>query len=231
MKMMASKRMFFLSVVGFVLTLSHHNVRASPAKNSFLSFDIPAQSLARAIDAYVSITGRDVLVDREALRGLRSSAVRGALSADEALSIMISATELKVLKRGRDGFALVPSPSSSVGPEEKPAQNQSTGPAWPAYFSEVQKALALALCRDDRVRPGTYAVGLQIWISSGGAVRTTHLAGSTGDQRRDDRLVLAVSKVRFPPPPSDLPQPVSILMREGVRIANETCLADPRTIR
>src|SRR6185437_1701194 len=79
------------------------------------SFDIPAGSMDAALRAYMAQSGVQLLVPVDAVKGLRTNGVRGDLSADAALSRILSGTGL--IKHQEDGaIAIVRDRSSQVEP-------------------------------------------------------------------------------------------------------------------
>ena len=80
-----------LLATGSCLALSAPTARAQTAETEF---DIPAQRLADALRAYSEATGRDVIAASQLLEGRRSSAVRGRLSPDAALTRLLAGTGL-----------------------------------------------------------------------------------------------------------------------------------------
>ena len=55
-------------------------------------FNIPSGDLARALNAYTAQTGQSIVISGEAVRGIRSNGARGNLSADDALTRILSGT-------------------------------------------------------------------------------------------------------------------------------------------
>jgi hypothetical protein len=63
-------------------------------------FDVPTQPLASALDAFSKVTGREIFYDGSIGRGRRSTAVEGSFMPDEALSLLLSGTNLVALPNG-----------------------------------------------------------------------------------------------------------------------------------
>jgi len=80
-----------LLATGSCLALSAPTAKAQTAETEF---NIPAQRLADALRAYSEATGRDVIAASQLLEGRRSSAVRGRLSPDAALTRLLAGTGL-----------------------------------------------------------------------------------------------------------------------------------------
>jgi len=75
-------------------------------------FNIPSGDLATALDAYAAQTGVELVVSESALKGMRSSGVRGQVSADEALTQILKGTGFSIHREG-GAIALVPGRSSA----------------------------------------------------------------------------------------------------------------------
>jgi iron complex outermembrane recepter protein len=69
------------------------------------NFNIPAGDLKSALDAYTTQTGVELIVSSAALKGIKTKGAKGDLSADNALSHILSGT----------GFATRRAPSGAVG--------------------------------------------------------------------------------------------------------------------
>ena len=77
-------------------------------------FDIPAQSLAMALDAYCAAAGLQMFVDTGSIAGRRSALVRGELTRERALQDLLSGTGLAARFVGDQGFTLcVPVPGAN----------------------------------------------------------------------------------------------------------------------
>ncbi len=70
-------------------------------------FNIPSGDLARALNAYTAQTGQSIVISGEAVRGIRSNGARGNLSADDALTHILSGTGFTI-QRESGVIAVVP---------------------------------------------------------------------------------------------------------------------------
>jgi TonB-dependent receptor len=104
------------------------------------AFAIPAQDLAHALQEFSRITGVPVAASSDALRGRRSQAVSGTMSAQGALQLLIGGANVDTQRRG--GTIIVKPLAARVQPAAalaKPAP-RSAAPA-PAYrLAEAQMA-------------------------------------------------------------------------------------------
>jgi protein TonB len=82
--------------------------------------------------------------------------------------------------------------------------------AW--YTGMLKDTILEKLSADDRVRRGSYAAVVRIWVTSDGRVERVKLAQSTGDPARDiaiEESLTKISRVREAPP-IEMPQPITL---------------------
>lgn len=174
------------------------------AKDGRLNFDIPAQPLAFALDAYATGTGIETFYDSESTRGRRSTAVKGVLAADVALRILLEGTGLAEVSSG-NAFAVVASPGKA---QYGGARLSEFG----SYYSVLQAGVAQAFCRHAETVPGDFRAIIRFSIGSLGELQDFRLLNSTGDLRRDAIIVDELRDVNFDTPPPRLPQPVTMMV-------------------
>lgn len=96
---------------------------AQAASQRSYRFDIPAQDLARALQEYSRVTGIPVAASPDALRGRRSQAVTGTLSAERALKLLIAGGNVDARRKG--GTIIVkPLPAKPLSAKARPAKAQ-----------------------------------------------------------------------------------------------------------
>jgi outer membrane receptor protein involved in Fe transport len=78
------------------------------------NFNIPGGDLATALDLYTRQTGVALLVSDDAIRGIRTGGVIGALSADDALTHILSGTGFVMKRRNTGAITVVRAQSSSA---------------------------------------------------------------------------------------------------------------------
>ncbi len=183
--------------------------KASGKPDLQLTFDIPAQSLPKALDAFSAATGIEVLVDARNAEGRLSKGVGGVMSAREALRILLTGIPLVAEEFTPETVTLM---------RATRGQNIQTGLATasygPPYFAVVQRAVLHQLCRIQDTVPGRYRLALRLQIGSDGSVLRWKLLDSTGDTGRDRAVATALSGLNIgEPPPADLPQPLAIVVR------------------
>jgi hypothetical protein len=179
------------------------------ASGEGIVFDIPAQPLASALDAYSAVTGKDVFYDGTVGTGQQSAEVEGTYTPDDALRILLAGTSLLAQPSGSNGYSLL------MAPEETGAAiamaRTAADQSYTRYFAIIQAGIRDALCRNARTQPGSYRLLLRFWIGPSGAVQRSELKGSTGSPVRDSILAGTLRAVRFAePPPDDMPQPITM---------------------
>lgn len=204
--------------------------RAPPARKVQL-FNIPAQSLASALQAYSAVTGNQVLCDSRLSAGQRSRPVVGLFTPETALRMLLDGTELTIRYTGpqditltaagdNTGFADLDAAGSGGGRVgvmvldtlhvDVPAGAEHR-PDFTAYGRTVRLAIKDALTRDPETANRVFDLQIDIRIGRDGKVREPRLLRSTGRLRLDEaiRRVLESTVIKdFPPP--ELPQPIRI---------------------
>jgi hypothetical protein len=195
------------------------------AQESLIDFDIPAQPLATALEAFSGASGYQILMAETISGTTRSNAVKGALPPDEALAELISGTGLEARVTGDRAAIIVRDVnfSSTSDASEKTGRD---------YDATLQRIVMTALCRDVATRPGLYRAALDLWVASSGRVERTDLLESTGDSVRDKRIVAALDGLGVMPPPPGMTQPTTLLVLPvtGTVQSCETALASLRTL-
>lgn len=182
-----------------------------PAHAGRVVFDIPAQPLVSALDAYSTLTGRELFYDGALVQGHRSAAVTGALTPDVALRILLRGTDFAWRATGPHSFTIAPArrAASLVPP---PAAAHAAGDYGP-FFAALQLGLRQAFCRSPETWPARYQLLIRFWIAPSGAVIRSELLGSTGSRERDRAFSAALQRLRLAAPlPGDMPQPVTMIV-------------------
>jgi hypothetical protein len=188
-----------------------------------VEFDIPEQSLAGALERYMSLSNVTIVVDSAVIGERRSSAVRGALSQDGALQSLLEGTGLDSRRIGPAAYTLVPLPQ---GAEARPRL-----PRFMDYAAAVQRAVTLALCRMDDTSPVRYRTVVRLWLHPDGKVRQAELAVSTGSASRDGAITGVLGGVTVGAAvPRDLPQPIKLAIASR-RSDDAACSSDPGLAR
>jgi hypothetical protein len=168
---------------------------AEPSQSQIrLNFDIPAQSIAGALDAYSAVTGREIFYDGALVVGRRSTPVQGIFAPGAALTELLVGTGLVARATGQASFTLASSPVAA--------------PDYLSYFAVLQRTVSRVLCGHAETRPGDVDRLLQIWIAPAGTVQRTRFLDAPDDRAGADTFAAALRGVSIGVPPSDMPQPV-----------------------
>jgi hypothetical protein len=196
--------------------------------DDWVAFDIPAEPLADALNAYGAAAHTQLFVDAELTSGRRSAAVRGRFTLEAALQSLLVGTDLIARPIGDKGFTLVRPSLRDTGTGELCAARSPISPSvlrFIDYSAAVQSAVQARLCRREETRPGTYRTLIRLWIDGSGAVLRAALLTSTGDEQRDAALSSALQALTVgEPPPPGLPQPVTLLLAPGIAPLAGDCL-------
>lgn len=165
-------------------------------------FDIAAQPLTAALDAYSAAAEMQVIYDGTLASGRSSRAVLGHMSPEAALTRLLDGTGLVVRYAAPHVFTLV----------EKPAVRDATAPKFEdymPYLAAIQRSIESAFCGAQLTAPGAYRVKFSFRIDWSGRVVRSELLASSDDGARDRAIVGLLSTLTIDrPPPPDMPQPV-----------------------
>jgi hypothetical protein len=170
-----------------------------------IAFDIPAQPLDQALDAFGVASGLQVFYESSLTSGRRSIAIKGEFEASVALRALLSGSGLtaRVIAAGTVSVG-VPADADADKRAERRAEL-----AYLPYYGVLQAGIMKALCDSAEAKPGSYRIILQYWIDPAGRIARSKLIGSSGNNERDVAIMGAVQDIALPPP-GDLPQPVTM---------------------
>jgi hypothetical protein len=207
--------------------------RTESASAEAIRFDLPAQPLAEALQAYGRVAELSVMAQTELLNGRVSAPVNGMYPVREALQRLLAGTGLEARFSGDNEAIIVPLPQQEQEAAPPPPSvmipwsaidGAMSGNGFDAYNAMVQTRLTEALCASAETRPGSYRLVLQMRIGDEGKVVAAKLVGSTGDATRDAAIAQAMQTlVLDAAPPDGLPQPVTILLRPHGDGVNTDC--------
>lgn len=168
-----------------------------------LPFEIPAQLLQQALEAYSAATGLDVFYNAVIAERRNSNATVGMFTPRQAIQIMLA---------GSGYVARVTAPGALVIVAERngSAAGQRVAEArFDGYFSKLQARIGEILCALPPEAGDGKDVLLRIWLSASGHV--VH-ADVIGDAETSGPFSNAIARVKFAPPPPELPQPVTLVV-------------------
>ena len=173
-------------------------------------FDIPAQPLVSALNAYATAAHLELFYDGSLAVGRVSSAVHGILSPSAALQELLRGTDFVARLSDSDTMTIEAAP----GPADMQlAEVKSRSVGYSAYLATIQASLRDAFCHSPTTRTGAEDVLVRLWIAPSGMVSRAELLSSTGAGQRDAAYTAALLSldVGVPPPPA-MPQPVTMMI-------------------
>ncbi len=178
------------------------------APGGLMAFDIPAQPLADALNAYGAATGLEVFLKASLAAGYRSTAVKGRLSPEDALTLLLSGTGYISKVTGPNIISIVSVPAGPALPSVLPATNPRQ---YDLYFPLLQARLSQALCSSDAATPEGNQIVLMFWMTGLGTITHVEIITGSGDPARDRAIVAGMEGLSVgQPPPADMPQPLTM---------------------
>lgn len=177
-----------------------------------IEFEIPAEPLELALNAYGEKTKIQLFVDAAMISGLRSGALKGSFAPEDALAKMLAGTGLTVRAIGDQGFTLVRLSTLHRSDAAYPSELSAGVMRFNQYSGGIQNALRSALCLRQETASGSYRALVRFRINASGTVIHSELISPSGDYARDAVLSAAVQSLTPGSPPAGLPQPVTLLI-------------------
>jgi hypothetical protein len=191
-----------LAVHAWTVALAQERPKSS---DPLVSYEIAAQDLDAAINAYVRASAVQVLFETAITAGKHSAPLKGRFSAAQALQILLAGTGLTASRTDVDAFVIVPAGDAAT------KSALSTAVPDKSFLAALQTGVLDALCRDPQTRPGSYKVAIELWIGPSGVIQRSSLIGSTGNAERDQALSMNLRGASLAAtPPATLPQPFVI---------------------
>jgi len=170
-------------------------------------FNIPAQPLASALEAYGETTGIEVFYDAALAVGRRSTAVKGSFSPTLALKALLRGTGYVPRPTGLHAITIVPAQQEAA---KQTIATQSFDRYAP-YFAVLQSRLGQALCNDDHAEVGGNDIIFKFWLTASGIISRADVIASGGDSARDRTIAKVIEGLDVgEPPPMGLPQPITM---------------------
>jgi len=178
---------------------------ASSTATRITAFDIPAQPLDQALDAFSAASGIQVFYENALTEGRRSTEVKGRFDSQTALRLLL-------FKSGLAARMIATNTISIAKPQAAEVPDAAERQAKRAYLSSyglMQAGIMRALCANPATRPGDYRVALQYSLSPLGSVERLKLIRSSGNGKRDAAIIGVLQNIMLLPP-GEMPQPVTI---------------------
>jgi hypothetical protein len=180
-------------------------------------FDIPAQPIASALNAYGAATGRMAAYNGNLARGRVSGAVKGRLTAAVALRLLLKDSGLLAQDITSDAFVVVArlddapvvTTPFNIGQNALSQQNAEER----RYSGIIQGSINGALCGLREATAGNYRLAVSFRIGFAGEVLQPKLLSPTGDSQRDRAIIellrgLSVGEI----PPPRMAQPFTMVI-------------------
>jgi len=180
-----------------------------------IHFDLRAQALEGALAAFSELTGYSVLVSSSLTSGRQAAAVQGDLDPRDALQRLLADSGLVIRYVGARAFTLVPASANVTahdGSTPQHAADAAEALERGRAAAELQGSITRLLCLAQPETFGRYRIGFQLWFGENGKVRDVRLLESSGVTARDAAVLGALRGLAIEALPSDLPQPVTILL-------------------
>jgi len=100
---------------------------ASPTYAQTRSFDVPAQSLDRAVSALGRQADIQIVAVKKLTRGKSSRAVKGSMTAEQALAALLQGSGLAARRLGANSYTIVADPNVAGAVADAPARGQAAG--------------------------------------------------------------------------------------------------------
>lgn len=170
-----------------------------------VAFDIPAQPLDAALDAYASSTGQSVLYDSHLTEGRTSKPLHGAYTPLAALDAMLEGSGLKVRYTSARALVLVRDAAPSPAPVDAASLQR--------YRGLLQSRVGDAFCADPLLAAGDRRIALRVWIAPRGAIERADLLDTTGDDDVDAAVIAALEGLSLGEAlPAGAAQPFTLLI-------------------
>ncbi|MFH0297634.1 TonB family protein [Bradyrhizobium sp. 31Argb] len=211
-----SRRFLLCGTLVFVLSLC---AQTTAAQERRIEFNIPAQAIDKALDAFGAISGFQIFYETALTAGRQSKAVNGVFARETALRLLLEGSNLTAHIIAADTITIAPSNTTN-------ADLHQAKRAAVSYYGFMQAGIMSALCRSATTRPGTYRLAMEYWIDASGRITELRVIRSSGDQQRDGAIAQAIRTVVFQPPLVDIPQPVTLAIEPSPPQDLAGCMPD-----
>lgn len=178
-----------------------------PVSETQILFDIPAQALGPALEAYGATTGLAVFYDAGLAVGRRSTIVKGRFSPFLGLEVLLRGTGYASRMTGPDAVSIAPAESGTTSPT---AAAEAMRRRYEPYFAVLQARVGQALCGSDRAKPESDAIIFRFWLAASGVIARAEIVGSDSASAGDRAVAAGIQGIKVGEPPPGLPQPVTM---------------------
>lgn len=173
-----------------------------------LTFYIPAQPLASALEAYGEATGIEVFYDAALAAAHWSRGANGSFSPARGLDVLLRGTGYAQRATGPGTISIVPAPQQTI---QQTVASKRAFERYGPFFAALQAHLSRVLCRDDHAKAGSGEIIFKFWLATSGVITRADIVASGGDPERDRMIAKRVEGLDVgEPPPEGLPEPVTM---------------------
>lgn len=166
-------------------------------------FDWPRQPLHNALQQYSQLTGDSVLYDSAQTAGQTAPAIAGRYTARDALTRLLSETELQARYTAPRALMLMPRVRTPPAPVSTADRQQ--------YYGRLQARVLAALCARPELHIGDYRVALRVPLDATHAIHGAQ-AYATGRPDMAPRLQAALEGLPIGAPPAGFGLPATLLI-------------------
>ena len=202
-----TREIAFAAYLGLLLIAGAGTAFANGTEpGGLVAFDIPAQPLAAALNAYGAATGTEVFYKAALAVGRRSTAVKGTLSPHDALTILLSGTGYVSEATQGGMISIVAAPPEPASLADPPAINIGM---FRPYFAVIQARLSRALCNTHDASAGSNQIVFKLWITAFGTITHVEMVTGSDDPAYNRTIVAGIEGLNLgKSPPADMPEPV-----------------------
>jgi TonB family protein len=206
-----------LSLRTVVLVLALIISTRTAAAELTIEFDIPAQPLDSALDAFSKTTGTVGAYNGNLTIGVHSDGLRGRYAPKTALELLLKDTGLVGEFTAQSAFVVIPSdqPLPMVTKASAIAQAALSGQNTDErrYSALLQESVGRSLCAQSAAQAGKYRAVVSFWVNASGEIMRPKLLSSTGDDQRDAAISAALGRLDVgEPPPPGMAQPFTMII-------------------
>ena len=184
---------------------------AAPA-GARLRFDIPAQALDDALQAFGRQTGWSLLYDTAQVTGRKAAALSGEFTVPDAIARLLAGSSMTARFTSSEALLIVPETRAAGKAGASDAGNSRQAGPRADYYGRLQLRVTQALCGDPLTAPGRHRVALRFDIGPLNTLENLQVRVSDHpDVEARVRARLAGLPVGGPPP-AGLRMPVTMVV-------------------
>jgi hypothetical protein len=185
------------------------------------ALDIPAQPLDSALLAFSTLTGFELVYDSGLIGQATSVAVRGQLTAEDAVVLILQGSGLHARKVAARTITI----SRNSDTKRDSLQPSPERDRHAIYFAAIQDSLNAAFCDGGITRVAGQRMMLRFRVGAAGDITQLELMDLSRGGGPNPKIASALSRIKLKQPPPDLPQPVMVLISPAAGVEDLPCAA------